>query len=73
MPKELGDTLRFMRVLQQRSQYDVGSRAGITQSAVSAFERGTARPSPATLVALAQTLEFDPTPFLNQARSEEPR
>ena len=57
---ELGRLIRARRTEMGWSQRDLAEMTGIRQPSISAFERGTARPSPEQQEKLAVTLMFNP-------------
>lgn len=51
--KEIGETIRVMRLSRNLTQGEVASLTGLSQSSIAAYESGTRRPSDAAAEALA--------------------
>lgn len=59
-----GQRLRMARELLGLSQEELATAAGVSASAVSQFETGSARPSPSTVASLARELGWDSAGFV---------
>lgn len=55
----LGQALRYLRLRQQKKQYEIADAAGITRAMLCAYERGSREPSVTSLGKILDALDAD--------------